>query len=427
MKDLVVLEDGWGTFLVLLLLATIAALHASRSYPGTERQVVLAGFAAHVLGSIVRLEVTLYAYGGYGDALEYYRYGIVYAEGFSRLDFSSIDLEALWSGSLFGTEVVRILTGFVLAVIGPSLRGTTLVFTLIAFAGLLSFVRAFRAAAPEAPRSRAFTTWVVLWPSLCYWPSSIGKEALILLGLGLVTRGYAGAAGRRRWGLLAAGIVVLMSIRPHFGAMAGLAVGFAEFSQPTVRPRVWLVRALALLFVPLLLQRALGQFGLDTAGLEGVEGFVDMAADRTLQGDSQIASAEGILAVPAGVVNVLFRPFPWEAHNVLALISSAELVLLWALAWRRRHGALRVVHEWRQLPILRVGLPLGALLTVAFGLTFFNLGLLARQRVAILPFLFAVLEAYPTIRPALKGASASVRVPEAGVAVVPTPTGPTRV
>jgi hypothetical protein len=86
---------------------------------------------------------------------------------------------------------------------------------------------------------------------------------------------------------------------------------------------------------------------------------------------------------------VLIRPFPWEAHNSQALVSAAEGTLLIYLCWRHRN-------RLRRLPLLiRRSYPAfcfayAAMFVYAFS-TFGNFGILARERVMVLPFIFALL------------------------------------
>ena len=88
-----------------------------------------------------------------------------------------------------------------------------------------------------------------------------------------------------------------------------------------------------------------------------------------------------LLAFPS----VLFRPYLWETHNLAALISSLEgafllVLLLWH--WRSLRATL-------QLPLNAYA---GFLLAYVVLLTLIlnslgNLGLLARQRTMLIPFL----------------------------------------
>ena len=74
--------------------------------------------------------------------------------------------------------------------------GGFLVFAWIGFLGLLLFWRAFRIGVPDGD-GRRYMILVLFLPSLLYWPSAIGKEAWMMLGLGLCAYGIACVFQRR--------------------------------------------------------------------------------------------------------------------------------------------------------------------------------------------------------------------------------------
>jgi hypothetical protein len=92
-----------------------------------------------------------------------------------------------------------------------------------------------------------------------------------------------------------------------------------------------------------------------------------------------------LLAIPS----VLFRPYPWEIHNLAALAAGIEsLVLLALLIWKRK--ALALPFRLPPDPFV-IFLVLEVLFTLLLLNTMGNIGLLARQRTQLLPFLFAWL------------------------------------
>ncbi len=90
---------------------------------------------------------------------------------------------------------------------------------------------------------------------------------------------------------------------------------------------------------------------------------------------------------------MLFRPFPWEAHNLQALIAAGEIVIIWGLIWYRRRELAAALAMWRQHRMLRFAIPFVCLYVVGLGMNLSNLGLVARQRVLVYPFLFLIVEA----------------------------------
>jgi hypothetical protein len=103
----------------------------------------------------------------------------------------------------------------------------------------------------------------------------------------------------------------------------------------------------------------------------------------------------GIAGVPLAAINVLFRPFPWEADNIMVLVSSLEILGFWCIAWLRRKRLLASLRHWRTDPLLRLSLPFILVYSIALGMMMSNMGIIARQRVFLFPFLFLLLEAAP--------------------------------
>jgi hypothetical protein len=83
-----------------------------------------------------------------------------------------------------------LVLAFVYLVTGTSRWAGSIVFAWLAFGGRLLMWRALRRAVPEADDKR-YLLLLLFFPSLLYWPASIGKEALMMLALGVVS--YAAA------------------------------------------------------------------------------------------------------------------------------------------------------------------------------------------------------------------------------------------
>lgn len=385
----------WVAFSLIALLAISSVFVLwPRGWPVWLQSLIFWAVIVRILGCIVRLEVALRFYGT-GDAIYYYNAGWRHAQEFRDFDFSAVAEQARW----WGTPFIEMLSGLVLTIIGPSIRGESLIFSMLPLVGLLLIGFAFSRDI-GATNLRRYLTLLLLWPSLWFWPSSVGKESIVLLALGLVTYGYSGRRGRTGWLMVAAGLALVMGIRPHIAMMVGVALGIADWLAPFQRwnaPRV--VRGIALAAAALLtVSASLRQLGLEGADVGGIREFIDLRAGLTGRGGSQIAGTTGLLAIPQAFMNVLLRPFPWEATNPFVLFSSAEVVLLWVLLARRRRTVFASLHNWRESQLLLFVLPLTIVLILFYGAFVSNLGILARQRVVILPFLFIALERAPFSR-----------------------------
>jgi len=89
-------------------------------------------------------------------------------------------------------------------------------------------------------------------------------------------------------------------------------------------------------------------------------------------------------------ITIFFRPFPFEAENAQMLIQSVEGVLLLGLVvlgWRRLKQLPGYLHRNPFIVFAVVFLIVYVLAFAGFG----NFGILARQRVLVMPFAYMLL------------------------------------
>jgi hypothetical protein len=176
--------------------------------------------------------------------------------------------------------------------------------------------------------------------------------------------------------------------------MLGIALGVAYLVRPPseklrqLGPIVKTFFLVALVVMAALLVVKTDEF-LTNAGIDTTSGgtVVGGVQERTSSGGSEFTPASIIndpQRAPIGVITVLFRPFPFEAHNTQALGVALEgtFLLLFSL-YRLRHG-LSAVGSMRRRPYVAFSLVYTGLFIIAFS-TLANFGLLARERVMLLP------------------------------------------
>jgi hypothetical protein len=388
---------NWLGFVLTIFLCVVLALWLARGGHWSQK-LLLWAVALRILGAFVRYEILFGVYGGWGDAASYYKTGLMLADDIwdSFISPFSLDFWTGTRGNWVGTFFVGRLSGLVLTLLGPSLRGEFVIFALLSFIGLYWIATAFRMVQPGS-QAHGYATWMWLWPSLWFWPSSIGKESVILMAIGLVTLGRA-SKGASQWLLYGAGLCLAFCIRPHVAAVIGLGIMIAHVIGGGRRLNGWHFFEVCLVLAVgyYLITGAAASYGLGESDLEGVQEFVSYRAGQTVQGGSSIETVPlNPMGVPMAVINVWMRPFLWEAHNVTALIAAVEVVFLWILIFYRRHPLSRAIRYWRHHPILCFAFPLFAMYTLMIGFTFANLGLIARQRTPIFPFILMMVMAAP--------------------------------
>ena len=341
-----------------------------------------------LLGALLRYHVAYRTYGGVADAEGYHGRGSRIAQG---------QLEGTMNprfSSFVGSNFVRRLTGEVYKVTGPSKLGGFLVFSWLAFWGLFLFHRAFAIAVPEG-RSRDYSHLVLFSPSLLFWPSSMGKDAwMVSLGAGAsgAARGLAERAVPVR-GLDAAGILSGAGAAPCRRAVDGAALAPAYLVRGR-RARALGIGALAAAQV-VQANRYLRMSGIETR--EGARVALEQTARRTAKlGGSKFTPpiVHSPAQVPMVPLTVLFRPHPLEAHNPQSLATAAEGTLLLALTLSRARWSLAGLRSARRQPYFVLCLAYSALFCAAYsGIA--NFGVLARQRVQLLPFYLVLISVPP--------------------------------
>ncbi len=394
--------DVWGAMVigpVLIAISIPILLRASRADPDPlMRKILFAAFATKMVGSLVRYAITFEVYGGRADAGGYHGSG-------SRL------ATAFWNGTwdrvlqdevpeVVGTEFIRLVTGAVYVVTGPTKLGGFLVFGWLGFWGLFCFYRAFRIAFADGDHRR-YVLALFFLPSLVYWPSSIGKEAWMLFTLGLAAYGAALVLTYRPHGylVLGLGLAATAAVRPH----VTLLVFVAFFAAYLLRRRSWRASQLGLLgrLAGLALLVAAGIlivaatarfFHLDTLTSGGVEQVLDRTTDQSTGGGSDFATVRvtSPSEYPYAALSVMFRPFPWEAGNAQALAAALEGVVLMAIFILSLPRLVRVPRFAVSRPYVAFALAYTALFVLAFS-AIGNFGLLTRQRTQLLPFVLILI------------------------------------
>ncbi|MGH8939164.1 MAG: hypothetical protein ACRDV2_07425, partial [Actinomycetes bacterium] len=227
--------DIWGGLLVapILVAVSLPLLRRVADRDGLEGlyPILVTALVVKLAMSVPRWAVAFVMYDGSADASSYNDSGRELAPLYRELVFPFSD-----QPGGFGTKVVSSLTGGVYAVTGPTLIGGFLVFSWLGFWGLVLCYRSARIAVPSLEAKR-YAALIFFLPSMAFWPSSIGKEAVITLGLGLTLYGAARVFARERLGLLAVsgGLTICYLVRPHIAALlaGSFVVGF--LLRPTRR------------------------------------------------------------------------------------------------------------------------------------------------------------------------------------------------
>jgi hypothetical protein len=407
--------DIWGGALLAPVLVAVSLPWFRRwqsdlRLPWFATLAVIA-LAFKLLGAVARWYVIFNLYDGEGDAARYHAAGSAYVAL-----IQSGQLPPLLGNE--GTGFVEGLTGMVYAVTGVSLLGGFMVFAWFGFVGQMLAFRAFAEAVPDG-RLKRYAMLVLFLPSLVFWPSAIGKESWMLLGVGACMLGAARLLTHPPRGLLALalGLTATAMVRPHVTLLIAVAgvTAFAVGRTAGRMNRKTKVAALILLAGATfyLMRMAAAYVGVDDLSVEGVSQAWEDRSGNTATGGSSFSAqpVTGPQDIPMAVVTLLLRPFPWEAGGLMPLLASMEGVFvggLVALALLSGGQALRAI---RRNPYVTFCVSYLLAYAVLFS-GFANFAILTRQRTLAIPA-FLVLLCLPTAQRAVQSRRAQAAEPTA--------------
>jgi hypothetical protein len=387
---------GFVIQLPLLTLVTIPIARRIARYDRDPSQFwfVMAAFSAKMIGALARYYFTYIAYVSVGDAEEYDAFGRYLVPFYRSFDFSP-DV-----GQVPGTGFLKAITGVLYSIVGSSKLGGFTVFSYLGFVGLLLCWRAFKRAVPSGD-SRRYGLLVLFLPSLLYWSSALGKDAWAVMGLGICSYGVARIMTQKRFSgmlVLTVGLAAVVMVRPHVALTvgSGLVLAALLYKPSKSSPLNPIIRvftfAILLVLMLLLISQTEKFLGVENLNQETVNSSLANAEGRTIEAGSAFTpvTVNTPLDMPYATLTVLFRPFPWEAHNGQSIATAAESLFLVVLAvrgWRRLRSIPRSL---RREPY--VAYCLGIMLTFVFAFSSFsNFGILARQRCQVMPFFLVLI------------------------------------
>jgi len=245
---------------------------------------------------------------------------------------------------------------------------------------------------PESSSKWIEMGWLGLFflPNLHFWSSGVGKEALLILGMGLAVKGLVDL--RRHWILLVVGVVLSFWVRPIAGLVLGMVAwiyflfqsGISVRAKSAVSTLMFVIGVLALNKVLITMHieeysmAALQQF---SAGqFEFLEGF-GAGSEVPMEG---YGWTERLWAI-------FFRPFWNDVRDFWDVASAIENSIAILLLIGLMGG---LVYCWVKKKLIIVpnvfyaGLAVAVLMAVVFSMTLNNLGIMMRMKSTYMIFCY---------------------------------------
>lgn len=363
-------STGWDVIsaAVIFVLGALFSIKVSRAFATSSKRAL----ALYLWHTVFCVMYALYVMDSGGDAVYYYQ-----AAKEGAVEFS------------LGTAAVSVFTMLFTEVLGLSFLGTFLAYNLFGYMGLLAFDASLQASVEDKSRTvRRCATLIVFLPSASFWSSAIGKDALSFMAAGLALWS-ALSLGRRAW-LMWGAVALMLFVRPHIAALMVMALAGSMFLQARVSIlQRLLVGSAALGSAAVLIPFALKYSGLEaSADWADFNEYVDIRQRHNMEGGGGVDISS--MSLPLKLFTYLFRPLPFEAHNIPALAASIDnvvlLLLMLIVAWqmiKRRKATVAANRAFLWIYSLSAWLILA--------LTTANLGISVRQKWMFVPMLIFLL------------------------------------
>lgn len=283
-----------------------------------------------------------------------------------------------------GTEFVTYFTSFLSQNLDANYLNSTLVFNLIGMLGLVFFYFSIEKYFFNLSR---YWILIVFLPSLSFWSSGLGKDAISFFSVCLFL--YSIAKMRKLIILLPLAFICMLAVRPHIAFMMLVSLGIYFILKSRV-PILIKFLTLPLVFSVMILSSSFVQqyVGLDEASVSSISNYVEERQNTNQGGGSSIDLQS--MSYPMQIFTYVFRPLPFEAHSVMALFTSIEnIILLFLFLYIllknkfRLYGFIEGKNTW---------LLLYAFLTCSMlAITTANLGIATRQKWMFMPILIYLL------------------------------------
>jgi hypothetical protein len=345
------------------------------------------------------------------DSMLYRQVGVAYANDARQVGFDALAAHVAEWLTLNATERMYVVSGFLHFLFLDSFLAASFTLALVGFVGQLLLYQTFVRNYPDLRVRRWWCIGLLFCPSVMYWSGGLLKDPLGLCGLGCALWGAQQHRHHRRgasFAWIAVAFCLLASFRPHVIPVLLLAwllpstigLRYQDRQSPGRVPHAarlvgrLVVGVLCIVAVPYMWHSdAADAVNESWSGI--AESAVATSSEyeaKAITDDTSVLGA--VKAAPLAIFSSLYRPLPWEAGGLTALIAALENTVFLLLTVVVVVGAARnvpgVVTALRA-PMFLPCVVFVAVFSAAVGLSTPNLGTLSRYRVPAVPFFVGAL------------------------------------
>lgn len=350
------------TLLIIIISFSIVFLVGVKDKHDINKVVAI--FIWHTFFSIVYFVYTL---SNQADARKYYRVSLT--NGF---DFSP------------GTKFIYYITSFPTQILDASYINTALFYNFIGVLGLVFLYKSLKYSLVRLPWYWVFVLFI---PSMSFWSGGLGKDAISFCATCLFL--YAITTSKKTTLLAFISFVMMFMVRPHIAAL--MLVSYVIYFVIQSKTHL-VIKALILPFIGIGVFLSIGfvqqYIGLEDASLDNVTGYIDERQVSNLGGGSSLDIAS--MSYPMQMFTYVFRPLPFEAHNIVSLVTAIEntaILFLFLYILLKIKFDLKIFVQGKLLWLFMYAFLTCTILAV----TTANLGIATRQKWMFMPVLLYLL------------------------------------
>jgi hypothetical protein len=426
-KDLVV------TPIFIFLILTAAFLLRPLVTDSINRKYFIPALVIKIIGAIAVGLIYQFYYEG-GDTFTYFSYGSKYIyEAF--MDSPVTGIKLIFASSEYQPDTFQYASKiytygdsasyFVVRVAGVfdlltfnTYSATAVLFATASFSGVWALFLVFYR---EFPRLHFYLAIACLFiPSVVFWGSGLLKDTLTLGALGWATYSvYQIFIAKRKWALFT--FILLINAYVVYVVKIYILICFIPAAF------LWVFTRYIAKMQNLMLKILIAPVFLTMAGISGYYAIKEVAeenrrynletisktAEATARwihyvsvreggsaytlGDFDYSTAGIIRKFPQAIWVTLYRPYLWEAHNVVMLLSAFESLAMLALTLMAifKTGFLRFFRFAINKPILLFCFAFAISFAFAVGISTYNFGSLVRYKIPMMPFFISALFIMP--------------------------------
>lgn len=363
-------EEYWSIIsaLMVFFVGAFLIIRLSGVFNTTNKRGILIYFWHTIFCLIYLAYVTKFG----GDAHFYYQQASL-----GKFNFS------------FGTVAVSGLTAILVHGLGLSMLGSFLFYNIFGAIGLLAFDGALQQATKHKSKMlKVLATVIIFLPSVSFWSSAIGKDAISFLAMGLAM--WAALQLNKRVWLMVFAVLLMLAVRPHMAGIMviGLALSIMFDKKTNIVRRLGL-GIVAMIGAAVMVPFALQYAGvLDPTSAEGIMEYVEIRQSYNMEGGGGVDISS--MNLPMKLFTYMFRPLIFEARSVTALAAALDnLVLLYLfIAGGYKLIKMKATHFTENRKFMWV---YAILAWIVLAMTTANLGIAVRQKWMFAPMLIFLL------------------------------------